>query len=105
METRTSFCRRAARHAPGPATLEPGRAHVAEHTAKPASEALRAGFSLLESVFALAVLATISLLLVGMIAAAQQFTNVNRERAIAQDALRGYVETMRGVSLTAIELD
>lgn len=56
------------------------------------------GLSLIEVLVALSILSVVALGLISMISSSQQLTNMTRERAIAANAIRSYVEAMRGKS-------
>lgn len=56
----------------------------------------RGGFSIIELVVAPSVLAIVAMGLCAMLASSQRLTNLSRERAIAMNAQRAYVEAMRG---------
>lgn len=71
------------------------------HLKSDRTRAHEAGLTLIETTVALSILATLSLVLVGSIAQAQRLTNLSRERSVAFDACRSYVEEMRGLTVTA----
>ncbi len=65
----------------------------------------RSGFSLLELVVAVSILAILALGFVALISSSQQFSSMTQERATAQAAVRAYVEAMRGKSLQQVFSD
>jgi Tfp pilus assembly protein PilV len=69
------------------------------------SDRRSAGFSLIETSIALALLAMIGLALAAMTMASAKLTRFTHEQDVALNAIRSYVESMRGVSLTAIYND
>jgi prepilin-type N-terminal cleavage/methylation domain-containing protein len=63
------------------------------------------GFSLLELIVAVSILAIVALGLVALVASSRQLSAQTRERAVAQAALRAYVENLRSMDLNSALTD
>lgn len=63
------------------------------------------GLTLLEVTVALAILAVVALGLISMIVSSQRLTDLAREKSVASNAIRAYLEAMRAKTLTDVMND
>ena len=71
----------------------------------PGTRRASGGFSLIETMVAIAILAVVCMGLMSLMAASTSLTNMQRQRSVAANAIQAYVEAMRGKSIAQIYAD